>query len=296
MRFGFVANANTLECKANHRFRLASYSEARLFETVAANLDCMEAILRFAVRHGVGFFRISSDTVPFASHPICRADWVNRFADRFAAIGAYIRRHKLRISMHPGQYTVLNAPDERIRTRSIAELRYHAALLDVLGLDRTARIQLHVGGVYGNKEHAIAAFCRQYEGLEGGLRKRLVIENDERNYSLRDCLSIHGEVGIPVVFDTFHHQCLSAGESVREGLAAAAKSWSRKDGPLMVDYSSQQPGRRRGAHADSLDEQHFLRFLEQAAGFDCDVMLELRDKEVSALKAVALARRHGFSK
>ncbi len=294
MRFGFVANANSLECKANHRFRLASFSEARLFETVAANLDCLEAILRFAVQHGIGFFRISSDTVPFASHPIRRADWVGRFAERFTAIGAYIRRQNLRISMHPGQYTVLNAPDAAIRARSIDELRYHGALLDALGLDQTARIQLHVGGVYADKTQAMDRFCREYGDLEPALRKRLAIENDERSFSLRDCLSIRRQVGVPIIFDTFHHQCFNHGESVREGLAAAAQSWSVEDGPPMVDYSSQHPERRPGTHADRLDERHFRRFLTRITGFDCDVMLELRDKDLSALKAVALARRYGL--
>lgn len=61
------------------------------------------------------------------------------------------------------------------------------------------------------------------------------------------------------------------------------------DGPPMVDYASQAPGRRRGSHAASLDDADFGRFLAASAGRDIDVMLEIKDKEASALRAVALA-------
>jgi UV DNA damage endonuclease len=54
--------------------------------------------------------------------------------------------------MHPGQYTLLNSPDGGILTRSIKELRYHTDVLDALELDASAKIQVHIGGVYGDKE------------------------------------------------------------------------------------------------------------------------------------------------
>lgn len=291
MRIGFVANATALECKANHTFRLASYSEQRLFETVARNLDCLEATLRHGVRHELRFFRISSDTVPFASHPVCRADWRGHFAPRLAAIGAYIRREGIRISMHPGQYTVLNTPDPELHARSVAELHYHMQLLDALGLDNTAKIQLHVGGIYGDKAQALATFCARHRQL-GAIASRLAIENDDRRFSLHDCLAVHAQTGVPVIFDTLHHACLNRGEPLGEALGLAAATWKKADGRPMVDYSSQQPGRPRGTHADGLDAADFEHFLAQATP-ECDVMMELRDKDRSALKAARLAARRG---
>ncbi len=289
MRIGYVATANALPCRANHRFRLASYTEARLFDAVAANLECLEAILRFNVQHELRFFRISSDLVPFASHPICHADWAARFAPRFAFIGDIICGEGIRISMHPGQYTVLNSPEPELLARSVEELRYHARVLEALGLGRDAKIQIHVGGVYGDKRKAIATFCEAYKGLEDSLHGRLVIENDDRRFSLADCLEVHARVGVPVLLDVLHHACLGEGESTREALARAARTWGGDDGIPLVDYSSQQPGRPPGVHADTLDEADFLRFLAQIAGIECDVMLELRDKDRSALRAQHLA-------
>jgi UV DNA damage endonuclease len=57
----------------------------------------------------------------------------------------------------------------------------------------------------------------------------------------------------------------------------------------MVDYSSQAPGRRRGVHAASLDDADFRRFLTASAAVDADLMLEIKDKEASALRALAIA-------
>ena len=149
------------------------------------------------------FFRISSDIVPFASHPICKFDWIKVFREEFEYIGNFIKNNNMRISMHPGQYILLNAMDEKIRSRSIAELTYHFNVLDSLGLDESAKIQIHVGGAYGDKVQALTRFVNSYESLEPKIRRRLVIENDDRLFNLKDCLDIHALTEIPIVFDTF---------------------------------------------------------------------------------------------
>ncbi|MFH1134002.1 MAG: hypothetical protein V1735_05930 [Nanoarchaeota archaeon] len=67
----------------------------------------------------------------------------------------------------------------------------------------------------------------------------------------------------------------------------AAATWKPSDGPPMVDYSSQQQGARKGAHALTLDAKDFRAFLRQVPG-DCDVMLEVKDKERSAMRALQI--------
>jgi UV DNA damage endonuclease len=108
-------------------------------------------------------------------------------------------------------------------------------------------------------------------------------------FDLNDCLAIHAKTGVPILFDTFHHEVLPTQHSLSEALQAAAATWARKDGPPMIDYSSQMKGARRGCHSETLDEDDFETFLETKGSWDGDVMLEIKDKEKSALKAVALA-------
>ena len=124
MRIGYPCINLTVECKGNRTFRLKSYSEERLIRTARDNLDCLFAILRYNVENNILFFRITSDLVPFASHPICDFDWLSYFEQDFKKIGNYITAHNIRISMHPGQYTILNSPNENVLEAKLEDAEF----------------------------------------------------------------------------------------------------------------------------------------------------------------------------
>ncbi|MDD1686081.1 UV DNA damage repair endonuclease UvsE [Methanoregula sp.] len=290
MRIGYPCINRSIGCSANRTFRLASYSEDRLLGTVAGNIACLRKILAWNQKNDILFFRITSDLVPFASHPVCTFPWQEQFREEFAATGTFIKEAGIRISMHPDQFIVLNSPDERVVSRSIDELAYHARVLDAMGLDASAKIQLHVGGVYGDPVKSIARFVRVYGQLDPAILRRLVVENDDQRFTASDCLEIHELTGIPVLFDVFHHTCRNNGEDLDEIIPAISKTWQRSDGTMMADYSSQHPEKRAGSHAEHIDITDFKKFLAISRATDMDIMLEIKDKENSALAAVALAR------
>jgi len=291
MKLGYPCINRGIGCTANSTFRLASYSEERLVQKVENNLNCLLRILQYNVENGFYFFRISSDLVPFASHPVCTFDWAAHFSPQLKNIGAFIRKHSIRISMHPDQFVLINALKDDVVERSVRELEYHCTLLDEMDLDSTAKIQIHVGGVYGDKQAAIERFVDRYKSLGPFLRQRLVIENDHRLFNLKDCLRVHEKTTIPILFDVFHHQCLNNGERLRQGLERARRTWKKSDGVPMVDYSSQELGHRIGTHAKSIDVHLFQEFLNQTRGLDFDIMLEIKDKEKSGLKALEVLEK-----
>jgi UV DNA damage endonuclease len=194
--------------------------------------------------------------------------------------------------MHPDQFVLLNATDKRVLQRSIADLGYQVQVLDLMGLDPSAKVQVHIGGMYGDKQAAIERFLNQYDLLDTAIRERLVIENDERLYSLHDCLAIHEQTGIPVIADTFHHSLLNNGERFLSLLTPVRNTWKGKDGIPMIDYSSQEHGRRFGAHATHIVEEDFRQFINGTMPADFDIMLEIKDKEKSALTALDIARNN----
>jgi UV DNA damage endonuclease len=290
MKIGYPCINRSIGCTANSTFRLASYSKKKLIETVAGNLNCLRKILEYNVKNKLMFFRIGSQTVPFASHPICKYNWKKCFRKEFKETGDYIKTNKIRISMHPDQFVLINAKSRNIVRNSIKELDYHCGILDAMGLDSTAKVQIHVGGVYGDKDKSVKRFIENYKKLPAFIKKRVVIENDHRSYSLNDCISISQKIRIPVVFDAYHHECLNNGETLRQAIIKAKRTWKKKDGKLMVDYSSQEKGKKKGAHAQHINIRKFKEFLKQTKGLNFDMMLEIKDKERSALKAIKILK------
>ncbi len=290
MRIGYPCINRSVGCSPSRTFRLASYSDERLKKTVETNLSCLMKILSYNAARGMFFFRITSDLVPFASHPVCTFPWQKHFSEKFGRIGEYVKCHRFRISMHPDQFVLLNTPDKGVLERSIADLVYQGQVLDLMGLDDSAKLQIHLGGVYRDKTASMERFIKNYEGLDETIRRRLVIENDERLYTISDCLAVNQRTGIPVLFDVFHHAINNNGEQNRSLLTSLNNTWKSDDGIPMVDYSSQQPGKRAGAHAESIDPEDFRSFLQSTVPFDIDIMLEIKDKEKSALAALVLAR------
>ena len=291
MRIGYPCINRSIGCTASHTFRLASYTGERLEETVKENLACLKKILQYNHEHGMLFFRITSDIVPFASHPVCTFPWQEHFASELQQIGEFIRQHGFRISMHPDLFVLLNAPDTGVFQRSIADLAYQTQVLDLMGLNTTAKVQIHVGGVYGDKLLSMDRFSDRYELLDTAIKNRLVIENDERLYTISDCLAIHKQTGIPVIADSFHHSLLNNGERFAELLKPLRATWKAYDGIPMVDYSSQEPGKRMGAHAEHIVPEEFRQFLNETRMADFDIMLEIKDKEKSAISALDIARK-----
>ena len=300
MRIGYPCINRTLNCRASSTLRLKSYSETRLKTSIKNNLDCLLRIFQFNLENRLCFFRISSDLVPFASHPVNRFSWQKHFQIEFEEIGEFIVKNKMRISMHPDQFTLINSTKDEIFERSKRELVYHAEILDLMKLDTSAKIQIHVGGAYGDKEASMKRFVARFNRLPDSVIRRLVIENDDKLYDVNDCLEISEEIQIPVLFDVFHHKLNnSAMQTLKESFSYIAKSWNEKrDGIPMVDYSSQEINGLSQQHSETINLEDFGLFLKQTEPFDFDVMLEIKDKEKSAIKAIKSAvndwRLHKF--
>jgi len=187
--------------------------------------------------------------------------------------------------MHPNQFTIINSIKDEIFERSKSELIYHAEILDLMKLDNSAKIQIHVGGAYGDKEASIKRFVARFNLLPDSVVRRLVIENDDKLYDVNDCLEISKEIQIPVLFDVFHHKLNnSTSQTLKPSFSYVAKSWNEKrDGVPMVDYSSQEPTGLPRQHSGTINLEDFSLFLKQTEPFNFDVMLEIKDKEKSAI-------------
>lgn len=266
--------------------RLSNSDEKNLIEITNHNLEVLSKMLIYSVSNGIRLFRISSDIIPLASHPEVDFNWRGIFSAELEALGDLIKSHGIRVSMHPGQYTVINSNKPEVIDKSILDLNYHCEFLDSLGLDSTHKIVLHIGGVYGDKVSAVERFKSSYICLKSNVKSRLIIENDEKSYNISDVLSIGKELGMPVVLDNLHHSINSPAEqkSEFEWIYEAGLTWKSGDGPQKIHYSQQRSDGKPGSHSQSIDISSFLDFYSSLREPLPDIMLEVKDKNISAIK------------
>ncbi len=262
-----------------------SYSEELIEEIIEHNLNVLFSMLKYNVKNNIKMFRISSDIIPLASHPINTYNWKDKFKTKLEDIGEYIKNNDIRVSMHPGQYTVLNSNNEEVVNRAISDLEYHCDFLNSLGVNYTNKLILHVGGVYNSKLEAIKRFEKNYLKLREDIKSRLVIENDDKLYTIEDVLNISKNINIPVVFDNLHHKINPSNLYTElEWIEKCAKTWKENDGKQKVHYSNQNPSKRIGAHSDYIYINEFMGFYEKVKHLNLDIMLEVKDKNLSAIK------------
>jgi UV DNA damage endonuclease len=285
VRIGYAC-INTKLPSPNRTCRLKNATPERIIELAAANVAAVEPILEWNAARGIELFRITSDLIPFGSHPVNTVPWRRILAPQFDRLGAFIGQHRLRVSMHPGQFTILNSPRREVVDSSVKELEYHAAVLEALGVDASHKIVIHLGGVYGDKSASLERFIENCALLPGRIRSRLVIENDERCFSIADALAASKAIAAPVVFDVFHHSWNPAFERqpLRSIIRLAAKTWRQRDGRPKIHYSNQWPGQPPGTHSKTISVGKFLRLYDTIHDLDLDIMLEVKDKQASVLK------------
>ncbi len=285
LRVGYAC-VNTMLPSPARTLRLANVTTARLRELIGANLDALEAILHWNLEHGIRVFRLSSNLIPFGSHAANQLDWAAAFGSRLRELGALMTDASMSVSTHPGQYTVLSSVQPHVVGAAVAELEYHDRLMTALGLDRSHKIVLHIGSGATGRDDALARFAAGFARLSPGAAGRLVVENDER-WPAADVLTVSRRLGVPVVFDVFHHELApSLGDrSVRELVREVGTTWRDGDGRQELHFSTQEPGRRPGAHAERIDLDAFGRFVDEVGDLPVDCILEVKDKEQSVLRA-----------
>lgn len=290
MSIGYACHAMAVPGSGIKKCLLRNADTHRLQELIGANLDALDRMVAYNIANGIMLYRISSDIVPFASSPVNDLPWESRFQERLTNIGRKIKESGMRVSMHPGQYTVLNSPDERTVENAVSELQYHARFLDSLGVDGQHKIVLHVGGVYGDKREAVRRFLTRLDRMEEAVRRRLVIENDDRSYCVSDVLDISAQAGIPVIFDNLHHAANPPPEAAPEveWINRCGQTWKPRDGRQKIHYAQQEPGKKAGAHSLSIRADEFLAFHGRLGPQVPDIMLEVKDKNISARKCSLL--------
>jgi UV DNA damage endonuclease len=290
-------------------------NDARRWQTgphVRQSIEYARAIFEYLDRVDIRMYRMSSDFVPYYTHPDMPQfhGQLDEAREELAQLGALAQKYRIRLSLHPSQYIILNAQDEDVARKSIADLNAQARLLDLLGCGPESVVVTHVGGVYGDRLQSRQRFIDRFHTLPEATQKRLVVENDDVSFSLSDALEVHRQTGIRVIFDNLHHFCLNPeGLPMHEALRLALDTWPADVTP-KIHYSSPSTtfestevkekspnGRTRTvvrlrsprtkAHADFINPLEFTQFWQAVRADELrpfDIMLESKGKDLALLR------------
>ena len=252
-----------------------------------ANFTDFEKVLDWNIQNNILFFRMSSDMMPWMSQfRITDLPDYEAIKSVLGRCGEKAATSGLRLTYHPGPFNVLAAQKENVITKTLHELGQHAELMDLLNLPQTpyAKINIHVGGAFGDKTSALARFAENYVQLPDNVRQRLCVENDDKAnmFSVQDLLWLHEQTNIPITFDYFHHQFCTGGLNEEEALRAAISTWPAGITPVVHFSSSKKlhedPASVATAHANYLYEE------VQTYGQEIDIMFEAKAKELAVAK------------
>lgn len=255
---------------------------------LANTLDLLE-LLTWNYHNNIHLYRMTSKLFPWAGHyAIEDLPDFGTICSALGAAGELARATGQRITNHPSCYIKLASTTESITESSIKELEIQSQIFDLMGYapSHWNKINIHVGGVYGNKEKTMEKFAETFHArLSTSLQSRLTIENDDspNSYSVDDLLVLHEMTGIPVTFDFHHHQFCPGAMSKKEAFLAAISTWPEDVRPVVHWSEMPECPQRRRTHPHS--HSNFVYGPIDVYGYETqvDIMIESKAKEAALL-------------
>lgn len=305
IRLGYVAMALRLQdCSPSKTVTLKNLSKipdyqnqiGRLARIARENLANTLRILKANYYDGIMFYRFTSRLIPLCTHPQF-LDWNYRaeLAEEFKTVGDFVKEHQMRVGLHPDHFTLLNSPKPEVQEASVRDLNYHLNLLEAMGLGRTAKLVIHVGGKYQDRGLALERFKEQFKALPERVGERLILENDDRSFTAGEVLKLAKEIGVPMVLDVHHHQILNNGEELNAMLPEIFATWGKQT--PKVHLSSPRSEKNPRSHADYLETGTAVEFINLARELnrDFDIMLEAKQKDLALLKLAEDLKEREFN-
>ncbi len=187
--------------------------------------------LKWNQEHGITLFRVGSELIPWHDHyELEKLPQIDEIRQALFEAGEFARKHNMRLTTHPGPFTVLGSPTPSVVDKSIIGLERHSQMFDMMGFKPSFdnKINIHIGGAYGDHAATAKRWIAAWHKLSDNCKKRLVVENDDKAslWSVQMLYDyFHKEIGIPITFDYFHHKFHTSGLSEEEALKLAATTW-----------------------------------------------------------------------
>ena len=255
------------------------------------NAQDLKTIVQWNNEHGIKLFRISSQIFPWQDdYKLSELKDYKEICEIMLEVGEIATKAGQRLTMHPGPYNCLASPNPKVVAKTVRELDCHSEQMNMFGFEPSNynKINIHVGGAYGDKKATLERFNKNFELLRDDTKKRLVIENDDspNEYSVKDLYEgVYKSIGIPITFDYFHHKFNTGDLNEEDALKLAATTWPKGVAQCCHYSESRQKEKldetiRPQAHSDLIYERI------QTYGLKPDIVIEAKEKEQAIFKRV----------
>ena len=298
-RLGYACINNTLQKRKPNRIFCSRGMIKRTFMSrgieyasqlgLQNTLDLIK-IIAWNNEQGIKVFRVTSCLFPWHSeYDLVDLPDYEGIKANLEYAGKLARDSGQRLSTHPGQFNVLTSKRDEVVLNAVDELDKHGIIFDIMGMPRSpgAKINIHIGGAYGDRPAAIDRWCKNYELLSDSAKSRLTVENDDKPalYSTKMLYdTIVQRTGTPIVFDSHHFECGPQDSSYEEAFLMAVDSWPDGVRPQCHHSNSRKlyedPSARVNAHSD----WYYKPFND--CGISVDVVLECKKKEQALFKYI----------
>ena len=262
-----------------------------LRELALHNADALDEAITWCATHRVGAFRVQNGLLPLYTHP--EVGWTldgqagRGVAERLRAAGTNARDAGIRLSFHPDQYIVPGSLNPATVTASLRELEYMAEVAELIGAEQ---LTIHGGGAQGGKAASLARLGHGLDRLSPRARARVVLENDDRVYTVEDLLPLCTAAQVPLIYDVHHHRCNPDRYTIEEATGLAAATWGEREpwahlSSPIVAWSLKGDHR---PHADYIDPEDFPHCW---LGRRMSVDIEAKAKEQAVLRLAQWMRR-----
>lgn len=291
VRFGYVAmSLNVKNASPSKTMTLTAFSNLtnreaaiRKLERIAGeNLNNTLRLLRHNRAHDIHVYRFSSKLIPLFGHESLEG-WnpIPLLQDTFRQIGEYVKEHQMRVSFHPDHFTVMSTPRPEVLLKSKEDLWRHHLMLVAMGLDERAKCNIHMGGIYGNKEQSLSRFITQFRLLEPSIQRRITLENDDKTFNAEETLIACEKLHLPMVLDIHHDAVNPSKKKGFELWSRIIKTWENQKIPPKIHVSSPKNEKDIRAHADFVVSEELIKFLKSIRSNtkELDVMIEAKKKD-----------------
>lgn len=253
----------------------------KLGRIIISNLDGLEKIILYNIKNNIYFYRMSSKIIPLATKDEVCFDYIDKYKDIYNRISNKIRDSGMRVDFHLDQFCVLNSTNKEVVSNSIKIIEYHYKLLEALNIKDKVLI-IHVGSSVFGKENSIKRFINNFNRLPKYLKDAIVVENDDKIFSVEDVCIISDSLGIPVVLDYHHYKCNKSELDLKK----IFDSW--KDMTPKIHFSSPKNSRDFRSHSDYINSDDFIEFIDIIKDYDTDldIMIEAKAKDDALFRLV----------